>query len=679
MEKDFQEGSSALKELIDTIRELIQANKAATEATEKRKEADEEDENRQRATARFNAVTNNAADSLIRVGREFLNVANAGVALAETLGTTATQGVQTELNNRQTIFDSIFSLETDRMVSMQQLTAAQDALASTFSGVANGMMVDSRGVRDFGAALKGGFKSEFALTSQSMRALITAGVSTEAEFENLRKASGRASLNHVQLSNLVNKNSLSFMLYGPKFIKAAQEAEKLGISLASVQSAQESMVTNLDGTLDTLNQLNQLGAQIDFGTLTQLNEFQGPEATLKYLQSTIPPALFQSASTRALLRGFGISTEDLMKRQGSVQDRTAASIEDSLTKIAEPAGKLAEGLTTTKAILRAFGESIGDITKAVIGAIVGLTALITVAKLPGVMALPGAIGRSILGSDAGPGGGGSGTGGAVESAAGRAGVTTGLTLKSIGAGLRQLAVGLRSLADPRALAGLAAVTVAIIGLAYAVRVAAPGIIAIGTAIKSTLEGVASVVIALGTAIGTVITDIGATIGNVFEKLGTLSPVQLLGVAGAMGVLSLSLGGIAVTGLLAVPALIAVTNRISALAESANSIQILSNSFRDLVSSIEKLNTVDLTRLRELSTTMPQLGIAGGAAATVSANARVATAPAAARAAENTDLVRKVDELIGILRATNTVINIDNRVQEVPRVALAGVYSRNGRG
>jgi len=153
-----------------------------------------------------------------------------------------------------------------------------------------------------------------------------------------------AGVSTAAFTNLVNKNSLSFMLYGPSFARAAVSAEKLGISLTSVQKAQESLVTNLDGTIDTVAQINQLGGQIDFGTLTTLAETQGPEATLRYLQSTLPPNLFQSASTRALISKLGIPLEDLLKRQGSVQETAANQIEKAMTEASREASGAAKQL-----------------------------------------------------------------------------------------------------------------------------------------------------------------------------------------------------------------------------------------------------------------------------------------------------------------------------------------------
>jgi hypothetical protein len=248
------------------------------------------------------------------------------------------------------------------------------------------------------------------------------------------------------------------------------------------------------------------------------------------------------------------------------------------------------------------------------------------------------------------------------------------------------------------------------GLAYALKIAAPGIVAIGEAIKSTLEGIASIVVAIGTAFGTVITAIGTSIANVFNSIASVPPATLLGLAAGMVSLGLALGGISVTGLTAIPALLAVTNRMKALAGVAAEIKILSDSFKELVANIEKLKNVDLSRVGQLNTAISGLRtatpVASSATGQIGAAASQRFTPAAelfgfspaprsattlptpmmsappsttaTQSADSTNLLRKIDELIRVLREANTVINIDNRTQQVPRNVLAGVNVRNDR-
>lgn len=305
------------------------------------------------------------------------SIGEAGRKFAETTGTTASQGAQFQLDLIRTLKADTKKFSVDQQATAAQIRGAATSFAEVFVGAADGMRISAEGSAAFARSLNTGFKSEFQLTAQSMKALITVGASTTKEFEAFRKASGRAGLSSGQFANLVNKNSLSFMLYGPSFAKAAVNAERLGISLSSVQKAQESMVTNLSGTIDTVAQINQLGGQIDFGTLTTLAETQGPEAVLSYLQSTIPPALFQSASTRALLSGLGIPLEDLMKRQGSVQDSTASKIEKAMTTVGKPASDAAKSIAELNKKIQAIDESkVMEMMNAAYGAATALIGLI---------------------------------------------------------------------------------------------------------------------------------------------------------------------------------------------------------------------------------------------------------------------------------------------------------------
>ena len=62
-----------------------------------------------------------------------------------------------------------------------------------------------------------------------------------------------------------------------------------------------------------------------------------------------------------------------------------------------------------------------------------------------------------------------------------------------------------ALANPAALLGLAALTAAIIGIGFALKLAAPGIEAFGKAIKSVFEGIGAVVESVGSAVAKVVT------------------------------------------------------------------------------------------------------------------------------------------------------------------------------
>lgn len=393
--KEFDELRSALTELTATIQaqaglsnEEISARSQAIEASREAASADREEAAASKSAAQGlgplgNSFTKLAGSAISTVNAFYglakiiAGIGEAGRKYAEQVGTTASQGAQFQLDLIKTLKADTKKFGADQQLTANQIRGAAQSFAETFVGAAEGMRISAEGSANFARSLNQGFKSEFQLTAASMKALITVGAGTTKEFEKFRKASGLAGISSGQFANLVNKNSLSFMLYGPSFAKAAVNAEKLGISLASVQKAQESMVTNLDGTIDTVAQINQLGGQIDFGTLTTLAETQGPQAVLSYLQSTIPPNLFQSASTRALLTGLGVPLEDLMKRTGSVQETAANEIEKAMTEVAGPASQAAQSIAKLNKDIQALDESKAmELMNAAYGAAMALIGLI---------------------------------------------------------------------------------------------------------------------------------------------------------------------------------------------------------------------------------------------------------------------------------------------------------------
>ncbi len=304
MEEDFEQGSSAIQKLTDSILALMNANKEAEQAALDRakedKEASERKKKEKEVDDKSKATKKELIEATKRLGSEFLKIGEAGIKFASTIGTSATRGIELEFRNRAAVVAQILKLDADRAVSLAQQQAAQQALTDTFISTREGFQLSADGTKAFAANLKGGFKSEFQLTNESLRALVTTGMATEAQFENFRKASGRASLSSGQFASVVNKNTLSFLLYGPKFAKAAVDAERLGISLSSLQAAQEGLVTNLDGTIDTVAQLNQLGAQVDFGTLVRVAEQEGPDALMAD-RSASPIVIILETSSRTFL------------------------------------------------------------------------------------------------------------------------------------------------------------------------------------------------------------------------------------------------------------------------------------------------------------------------------------------------------------------------------------------
>jgi len=128
--------------------------------------------------------------------------------------------------------------------------------------------------------------------------------------------------------------------------------------------------------------------------------------------------------------------------------------------------------------------------------------------------------------------------------------------KGIGSGLaksfRGLSLGLASLANPAALIGLAALTVAMIGLGFALKLAAPAFEAIGK------------------AIATVVKSMGEFIIGFAEIASTDKVLAMLGLAASFGAVAAALLAFGSAGIFAMPAMAAVgmfTATMSALGMS----------------------------------------------------------------------------------------------------------------
>jgi hypothetical protein len=307
-------------------------------------------------TSRPGGETDELTGKFKTLGKELVSVGEAGRKLAQSLGTSFVGGVELELKNRAAAVKQILTLDANRAASLSQIISVERSLADTFISVRDGFQLSSEGAAAFASNLKGGFKSEFELTGEALRALTVIGGTTSEEFNRFRIATGRASLSSGQLANIVNKNSLSFLIYGNSFAKAAADAEKIGVSLASIQSAQAGLVTNLDSTIDTVAQLNQLGAQVDFGTLVRIAEQEGPDALLSYLRATVPDNFFKSTSFRALFEQLGVSSEQLL-RAGKVKtnaDVLDASLSEVATSSSTSANALALLTSSTNALKISF-------------------------------------------------------------------------------------------------------------------------------------------------------------------------------------------------------------------------------------------------------------------------------------------------------------------------------------
>lgn len=138
-------------------------------------------------------------------------------------------------------------------------------------------------------------------------------------------------------------------------------------------------------------------------------------------------------------------------------------------------------------------EAIGD------ALLIAITATVVAGIAKGIAAGFAQKGTMALMSKLTPGGGSRGGGMGPPAPGG---------MRGMGMGMASMAGGLSALANPAALIGLAALTAAIIGIGFALKLAAPGIEAFGTAIKSVFQGIGAVVESVGKSIASILEQVG---------------------------------------------------------------------------------------------------------------------------------------------------------------------------
>jgi hypothetical protein len=215
--------------------------------------------------------------------------------------------------------------------------------------------------------------------------------------------------------------------------------------------------------------------------------------------------LFSKEGRDSLFGGAGGGGEDAAKKAAGAGDKAGAGGEKAGDGIKNTLKGISSGIASFKKV------SPADIAK-LIGSAVGLVALTP--AIPALLLLQMVNGKLIQGALAGIGNG----------------------LKAIG----------KALSDPRVLLGLAGFTVAMIGLGFALKLAAPAIKAVGEAVGTIITSIAS-------GISTIV----ESIGDMIVKLGEVGPSILLLGPALLGVAA-GLGAMSFTGLLAMPTILALT-------------------------------------------------------------------------------------------------------------------------
>ena len=386
---------------------------------------------------------------------------------------------------------------------------------------------------------------------------------------------------------------------GKNLAKAAISARKLGIDMATTAKMADSLLNFEDSINASMEAQMLTGRMINTDKAREMALAGDLDGMQREITSQIGSAAeFEAMNVvqrKALADAFGVSVGELSKmitNQDKLNNMTDSEKKkrDLIAGAMEQLGKAGtQILSALKSmiplllgilspfiliagvvggILVAFGKvleflnqanvygvGLGDVLMAAAGAaLLFRTNLFGGGLMNGLKSMKDMIG-GMVGKMKGLGGGAAKavSGGASAAASGGAGVGETISKggKGMGAGLKGLSKGVGAVANPKVLLGLAALTLAVIGVGFALKLAAPGIKAFGEAIGTIIKSVA-----------TGISNVIGAIGDFAVKLMTIaSPTLALGLfATAAGFTALagSMAVFATAGLLALPALLALT-------------------------------------------------------------------------------------------------------------------------
>lgn len=317
-------------------------------------------------------------------------------SFAQQSGTTFSDAIRIEREARDVIAEQAKRFSADEMnteVRMESLKRNIVGFSAAMGGMPEGLQINTK---KFGEELLPSFMGalnteNFTFSTELVRAMGLAGLKTAEDLKAFRQATGKQTMSSEYLSTLINKNALSFNLYGMSFAKAADKAERLGISLDGIRGAQEAGVANVEGLLDGVNQLNALGATLDFTKVLTLSEFGTPEEFKNYILANVPEEFSRMASTRILAKsGLGFDVADVRAREGAIKTPEAL-----IPKGTEPVVSPEEATAGTRSFFTRLQEKFDQVMEGspVLGKIAMLAAggALTVGVQRGVQAVRTAI------------------------------------------------------------------------------------------------------------------------------------------------------------------------------------------------------------------------------------------------------------------------------------------------
>tara|TARA_Y100000816_G_C26107482_1_gene589048 strand:+ start:1853 stop:4708 length:2856 start_codon:yes stop_codon:yes gene_type:complete len=507
-------------------------------------------------------------------------------------------------------------IEAAKLQSTINLTAVQFKLLGVsgedVAAITDGIRANLGGTTKPTAEIVKGFTSLVATTGISgenvtklaTQMMAVGASSQEAAMSQIESVAALARANDVAPGDILNDIASDTDLFasfaqdgGRNLAMAAITAKKLGLEMATVSKITDSLL-NFEESINAQMEAQMLtGRSINTDKARELALAGDLDGMQREITSQIGSAAdFEAMNVvqrRALADAFGVSVGELSKM---------ITNQDKLNNMTEGEKKSRDMIAEIMKFIGGSMSALLSLAKAMIPAFVALGAVIAVVFYPVTLTIAGvvALGKAveflntkfeyagtILASLVGLATAfalkmklaGTNVGGGLlnslkavgtsikDKLGGSKGVTDKVTDvttpdgdmgkkiekggKGIGKGMKGLAKGVGAFANPKVILGLAALTAAVIGVGFALKLAAPGIKAFGEAMGTIIKSIA-------TGISTVI----GAIGDFAVKLMTIaSPSLALGLfstAAGFTALAGSMTLFAGAGLLALPALLALT-------------------------------------------------------------------------------------------------------------------------
>ena len=446
----------------------------------------------------------------------------------------------------------------------------------------------------------------------------------------------------AQNSEIFARNGTRF---AASFARAAADAKKIGVDLGKIDQIGDNIIGDFEGFLEKTAELGAMGFGFDSQRMAEVAESGDTGALMNELRSQLAAQGKDLTNLRrseqlALSQSFGIPMAELQRLAQTQTDGSGEQL-TAQEKATTFLSRLVNLVEKFSLVLAGIATLIGGVISSSVVSTAINTARIAAGEMFGGSGAGGFL-KNLLGGGGTPGSTiASTTGGGITSAGGAAArtATGGGMMMGAGAGLKGMAEGFKAFANPQVAIGVALLTAGLIGVGFALKLAAPGIEAIGTVIKEVLGGVAGI-----------ITSVGGVLVGMFSQLKEMSPMQLIALGGSLYVMSGGLMALGLTGLGASVGIGLAAFAVGRLVSKAGAMSLLAESAGKLATNLNALSNVNTAQLKEVRNALPTVATAIQTAAVASATTPKPTTPAAETPQPKIDFSSLEKKLDGVVTA-----------------------------